>query len=54
LDTIHRQKRPVSRHAIECVIQPEALPHPGHGATENFHIAAGVVAADVFGIDPQP
>ena len=39
-------------HAIESPVQPEPLPHPGHRAAEDFHIAARVVAADALGIDP--
>ena len=40
-------------HAVEGPVQAEALPHPGHGAAEDFHVAARVVAADALLVDPQ-
>lgn len=48
-----RQKRAVPRHAVEGGVQLEALPHANHRAAEDFHIAAGVVAADALFVDPR-
>jgi len=48
-----RQERPMPGYTVERTVQPEPLPHPRHRATEDFYVAAHIMAAGSLRIDPQ-
>jgi hypothetical protein len=46
--------RAVAGDSVESRVKAEVAPHFRDRASQQFHVAPGVVAAHVTGVDPQP